>query len=73
MNPPCVDEHHPLLLAAMMQLVAFDPPVLWVVGDTWVRCENCQYTIGADEPASPEQVRQLLIKAGWDAHQWPTK
>lgn len=54
----------------MMQLIADYPAVVWVVGDTWVRCENCEYTIGADEPATREQVRQLLIDADWNAQQW---
>lgn len=61
---------HPLLLAAMMQLIADYPPVVWIVGDTWVRCENSEYTIDADERATLEQVRQLLIDTDWNAQQW---
>lgn len=57
----------------MVQLIDEAAPrsVLWVVGDTWVQWENCEYTIGADEPATREQVRQFLINADWDAQQWP--
>jgi hypothetical protein len=64
------NDQHPLLLAAMMQLVANYPAVVWIVGDTWVRCENCEYTIDADESVTREQVRQLLINADWNAEQW---
>ena len=63
-------DHHPLLLAAMVQLIADVPAVVWIVGDSWVRCEKSEYTIGADEPATREQVRQLLIDADWNAQQW---
>jgi hypothetical protein len=69
---PLNSDSHPLLMAAMLQLIAGGPPsVLWVVGETWVRCENSKYTIGADEPATRSQVRDLLIESGWKAQQWP--
>ena len=64
------NDQHPLLLAAMMQLVANYPAVVWIVGDTCVRCENCEYTIDADGSVTREQVRQLLINADWNAEQW---
>lgn len=63
-------DHHPLLLAAMRQLISDEPAVVWIVGDTWVRCENSEFTIGADEPATPEHIRQLLIDADGNAQQW---
>lgn len=54
----------------MRQLISDEPAVVWIVGDTWVRCENSEYTIGADEPATLEQIRQLLIDANGNAQQW---
>lgn len=70
--PPDGADWHPLLMVAMVQLIDEAAPrsVLWVVGDTWVRCENCQYSIGADEPATLAQVRKLLIEADWNAQEW---
>lgn len=62
------DPLHPLLRAPLKQLKRTLPPsVLWEVGDTWVRCENSQYTIGADLPATEEEVRALLAAAGGKA------
>lgn len=54
----------------MRQLISDEPAVVWIVGDTWVQCENSEFTIGADEPATREQVRQLLNDAGDNAQQW---
>lgn len=71
MELPSEHDQHPLLLSAIMQLITDGPPVVWVVGDTWVRCANCEYTIATDEPATREQVRQLLVNADWNARQWP--
>lgn len=60
---------HPLLFATVMQMVGAIPhSVLWVVGDTWVRCESGEYFIGADEPATHAQAHKLLINTEWDAH-----
>ncbi|WLI13881.1 MULTISPECIES: hypothetical protein [Pseudomonas] len=62
---------HPLLIVAMYHLLEpSTPPVLWEVGETWVRFDNGKYTIGADEPATYVQVRELLIEADWKAQQW---
>ena len=62
---------HPLLLAPALQMVGAIPlSVLWVVGDTWVRCEHGEYFTGADNLATHAQIHELLIKANWDAHQW---
>lgn len=64
-------EVHPLLVVPFLQVLGGCPmSVLWVVGDTWVRCEYSQYTIGADEPATPEQVEALLASAGGHAYEW---
>lgn len=38
------------MFALVMQMVlAIPESILWVVGDTWVRCEHGEYFIGADE------------------------
>lgn len=62
---------HPLLMVAMRHLLEpSTPPELWEVGNTWVRFENGNYTVGADEPATYHQVSELLIEANWKAQQW---
>lgn len=38
--------------------------IVWEVGDTWVIKEGSSWAIGADEPASDEDVRALLNSAG---------
>lgn len=39
-------------------------PFVWVVGSEWLRRENSQWWIGADVPATEEQVREMLVEAG---------
>jgi len=40
-------------------------PIIWVVGDTWVVHHRCgDWTIGPDELATKEQVRELIVRAG---------
>lgn len=57
------------MIAPAMQLcLAIPESVLWVVGDTWVRCEHCEYFIGADEKVSWEQVYELLLDAQDDVY-----
>ncbi|MBJ2180052.1 hypothetical protein JC795_17820 [Pseudomonas veronii] len=68
---PAPYDTHPLMLAPVMQMVlAIPESVLWVVGDTWVRCEHGEYFIGADEKVSWEQVYELLLDAQEDAYPW---
>ncbi|MCF5725334.1 MULTISPECIES: hypothetical protein [Pseudomonas] len=70
MSPSILDEH-PLLLAPVMQMVgAFPLSILWVVGDTWVRCDEGNFSIGADESATFDQVRDLLLDAKGDDYPW---
>jgi len=65
-------DDHLLMLAPVMQLVhAIPPSILWVVGDTWVRCKDAEYFIDADEKVGYEHVRRLLIESGGKAEQWP--
>ncbi|MCU9527539.1 hypothetical protein [Pseudomonas mosselii] len=68
---PAPYDRHPLMLAPVMQMVlAIPDSVLWVVGDTWVRCERGAYFIGADEKVSWEKVYELLLGAQGDAYPW---
>jgi len=68
---PAPYDSHPLMLAPVMQMVlAIPQSVLWVVGDTWVRCEHGEYFIGADEQVSWGQVYELLLGAQGDAYPW---
>ncbi|MBW9240763.1 hypothetical protein I6U33_25875 [Pseudomonas carnis] len=68
---PAPYDTHPLMLAPVMQmLLAIPESVLWVVGDTWVRCEHGEYFIGADEKVSWEHIYELLLDAQGDAYPW---
>jgi hypothetical protein len=68
---PDLYDDHPLMLAYALQLVnAIPPSVLWVVGDTWIRCDRGEYFIDADERVDYKRVRQLLIESGGNAYQW---
>lgn len=65
-----VDESigHPLLMLAAQYLIhPSEPPSLWEVGDHWVRFDGGKYLIDADEPATLGQVRELLLKSGFQA------
>lgn len=69
-SPPY--DKHPLLLAPVLQILwAIPESVLWVVGDTWVRCERGQFFIGADDKVDRERVYELLREAQGDAYPWP--
>lgn len=53
---------HPLLGAATQHMFeASTPAEVWEVGDTWVRLEKGEIAIGPDEPATYEQLSDLLI------------
>jgi len=62
---------HPLLMLAMIHLLTGDTqPSVWIVGETWVRFEDGEYTVDADERASWGEVRDLLIRENWAAVEW---
>ncbi|WP_440779952.1 hypothetical protein ACTACN_00820 [Pseudomonas syringae] len=68
---PAPYDSHPLMLAPVMQLVlAIPKSVLWVVGDTWVKCENGVYFVGADEEMDYKRVYELLRDAQGDVYPW---
>lgn len=41
--------------------------MIWAVGDTWVINDGSGWSIGADVPATENEVRQLLMNAGGEA------
>lgn len=41
--------------------------MIWAVGDTWVINDGTGWSIGADVPATENEVRQLLMDAGGEA------
>lgn len=64
-------DSHPLMFAPMLQLLlAIPDPVLWVVGDTWVKVENGVYFVGADEEVDCMRVYELLRDANGDIYPW---
>jgi hypothetical protein len=68
---PAPYDSHPLMLAPVMQLLhAIPETVLWVVGNTWVKCENGVYFVEADEKVEREYVYELLRDAQDDVYQW---
>lgn len=54
----------------MQRVLAIPESVLWVVGETWVRCEHGEYFLGADENVGWERVYELLLDAQGDAYPW---
>ena len=62
------DDHlMPILLEAMMRLFSWDGrwPITWVIGDTWVVHHDIgEWTIGPDETATTEQIRELMVRSG---------
>lgn len=70
MREPDYDAH-PLLLTPVMQMVGARPsPVLWVVGDNWIKCEVGEFYIDADEHVTYSYVRGLLLQTHGEAYQW---
>lgn len=68
---PAPYDCHPLMLAPVMQMVlAIPESVLWVVGDTWVRCEQGEYFVDDDVKVSWQQVYELLRDSPGDAYPW---
>lgn len=68
--PPQVGDQgrDPLDLLKLDDMIQFlngkSGPLVWEVGDTWVVKDGSSWIIGADEPATEDDVRQLLISAG---------
>lgn len=61
------DGFEDLLVEAGVRL--FDPngkwPITWVIGDSWVVLSRYwEWTVGPDEPATEEQIRELLTRSG---------
>lgn len=61
------DVFEDLLIEAGCRLI--DPngkwPITWVIGDSWVvLSEYWEWTVGPDEPATEEQIRELLARSG---------
>lgn len=56
----------PLLMEAMSRLLDLNGkwPITWVIGEEWVVFYGMgQWTIGPDDPATEDQVRELLVRA----------
>lgn len=59
----------PLLTECMLRTVTWEAkwPITWVVGDSWVVYHaSGEWTVGPDEPASADQVRELMVRSGGD-------
>ena len=61
----CVDPLRVLLIECMARFLTHDAvyPIRWAVGDSWVEYDHSGWTIGADEPATAEQVRELVVRS----------
>lgn len=71
MDIPEPYDSHPLILARGSQLAGAESDcVLWVVGDTWIKCERGVYFVGADEEVSIERVYELLRDSPSAAYQY---
>lgn len=61
--PPC-DPLHPLSVEKLRRmLLEKSGPITWEVSDTWGACDGDGWTIGADEPATEDQVRELMVRS----------
>lgn len=59
------DPLHPLVIEKVRRfLLDISGPITWEVGDTWVVFDNGGWRIGADELATEDQVRELMVTAG---------
>lgn len=59
------DPLHPLRVEKLRRmLLEKSEPIVWEVGDTWVVSDGSNWTIGADEPATEEQVSELIVRTG---------
>ncbi|WP_104903904.1 hypothetical protein [Pseudomonas sp. LH1G9] len=61
------DQLMPILLEAMMRLFSRDGrwPITWVIGDPWgVHHGIGEWSIGPDETATTEQIRELMVRSG---------
>lgn len=62
--PPCDPLHLLSMEKLRRMLLDKSGPITWEVSDTWVACDGDGWTIGADEPATEDQVRELMVRAG---------
>lgn len=57
----------PLYAAAVTRLIQAHRvwPLTFLIGDAWVVCRGSdEWLIGPDEPATTDQVRELMAQAG---------
>lgn len=66
MDSQIPDALQPLLAEAMRRMLIEDHrPITWVIANEWVVFEETgSWTIGPAEPATADQVRDLLIRSG---------
>jgi hypothetical protein len=45
-------------------------PLTLIAGDHWLKYDGCSWTVNADEPATEDEVKALLIEAGGVTTWW---
>ncbi len=66
-TPVLDDPLTPIYVAGVTRLIAIGGtwPIVLVIDNTWVSYHgNDQWLIGPDEPATAEQVRELMVQSG---------
>lgn len=59
------DPLQPLIMEGLRSLILErSGPITWEVGDTWVVYDGGEWRIGADEWATQDQVRELIVATG---------
>lgn len=61
-----LDPLQPLLAEILFRLLGDElGPITWLIGQEWVVYQGCgNWLIGPDEPATKDQVRELLVRSG---------
>lgn len=65
MANPISDPLQPLLEEAVWRMLVDDNgPITWIIGQEWVVFHGADsWSIGPDEPATSDQVRDLLVRS----------
>lgn len=61
LSPPLTE---PSAQLVYYMIVGRTQPMTLIAGDHWLRYDGNSWTFDADEPATEDEVREILVKAG---------
>lgn len=61
LSPPLTEPYAQLVY---YMVVGRTHPMTLIAGDDWLRYDGTSWTVNADEPATEDEVREILVKAG---------